>query len=353
MPETKRPLKVFLCHAHSDKEVVRDLYRRLTKDGVDAWLDKEKLLPGQDWELEIRKAVREADVVAVCLSKQFNQAGFRQKEIRLALDTAIDKPEGSTFILPARLENSEVPDSLRKWHGVDLFESDGYENLMRALRTRAEAIRSEIGARKERVPRRMMLLFRKRKMGGKRLGITNSPLISEDKTVPGSENNSVQRKPPKVFISYAWEDDTRKWAREFASRLRADGVEAILDQWATVPGDQLPQFMEKSVRASDFVLVICTPKYKRKCNSRYGGVGYEGDVITNELLIKRNHRKFIPILFKGKWLSAAPSWVAGKYFLNLKNDYKDADDDYRKLLETLHHKRQLPPPIGKVPDYLI
>jgi len=37
------------------------------EDGVDAWLDKEKLLPGQgfdrlnlpDWELEIRKAVRE------------------------------------------------------------------------------------------------------------------------------------------------------------------------------------------------------------------------------------------------------------------------------------------------------
>jgi hypothetical protein len=38
------------------------------EDGVDSWLDKEKLLPGQgfdrlnlpDWELEIRKAVREA-----------------------------------------------------------------------------------------------------------------------------------------------------------------------------------------------------------------------------------------------------------------------------------------------------
>jgi len=38
---------------------VRTLYTRLTKDGVDAWLDKEKLLPGQDWELEICKAMRE------------------------------------------------------------------------------------------------------------------------------------------------------------------------------------------------------------------------------------------------------------------------------------------------------
>jgi len=36
---------------------------RLTKDGVDAWLDKEVLLPGQDWELEIRKAVREGGAI--------------------------------------------------------------------------------------------------------------------------------------------------------------------------------------------------------------------------------------------------------------------------------------------------
>ncbi len=59
MPEPKRSLKVFLCHAHADRDHVREIYSRLIQDGVDAWLDKEKLLPGQDWELEIRKAVRE------------------------------------------------------------------------------------------------------------------------------------------------------------------------------------------------------------------------------------------------------------------------------------------------------
>ena len=60
-PEPKRPLKVFLCHAHADRDPVRGLPAGacLTQDGVDAWLDKAKLLPGQDWELEIRKAVRE------------------------------------------------------------------------------------------------------------------------------------------------------------------------------------------------------------------------------------------------------------------------------------------------------
>jgi len=119
---------------------VRGLYDRLTKDGVDAWLDKENLLPGQDWELEIRKAVREADVVVVCLSKQFNQAGFRQKEVRLALDTAMEKPESEIFIIPARLEECDTLESLRKWHWVDLFDLSGYEYLIRALCRHAEEI---------------------------------------------------------------------------------------------------------------------------------------------------------------------------------------------------------------------
>ena len=148
MTSTKRPLKVFLCHAHSDKDTVKALYDRLTNDGVDAWLDKEKLLPGQDWELEIRKAVREADVVVVCLSKQFNQAGFRQKEVRLALDTAMEKPEGEIFIIPARLEECDTLESLRKWHWVDLFEENGYEMLMRALRARANSIDATLQAKK-------------------------------------------------------------------------------------------------------------------------------------------------------------------------------------------------------------
>ena len=148
MPEFRRSLKVFLCHAHSDKDAVRNLYLRLIQDGVDAWLDKEKLLPGQDWELEIRKEVREADVVVVCLSKQFNQAGFRQKEVRLALDTAMEQPEGEIFIIPARLEECDNLESLRKWHWVDLFEEDGYKRLMQTLRVRADKIGAKLRRRK-------------------------------------------------------------------------------------------------------------------------------------------------------------------------------------------------------------
>jgi len=69
--------------------------------------------------------------------------------------------------------------------------------------------------------------------------------------------------PPKVFISYSWDDEEHKaWVRDLATRLRCDGIDVTLDQWHAVPGDQLPAFMERAVYDNAFVLLICTPAYK-------------------------------------------------------------------------------------------
>ena len=88
-----RPLRVFLFHSSDDKTAVRNLYQRLRAEGFDPWLDEENLLPGQDWRLEIPKAVRNTDVVIVCLSRGFvKKAGYGQKEIKLALDVADEQP---------------------------------------------------------------------------------------------------------------------------------------------------------------------------------------------------------------------------------------------------------------------
>ena len=72
MPESRK-LRVFtstgsgrrLCHASQDKHIVRELYQRLLaapqegdKGWIDLWLDEEKLLPRQAWDMEIEKAVK-------------------------------------------------------------------------------------------------------------------------------------------------------------------------------------------------------------------------------------------------------------------------------------------------------
>ena len=144
---------------------------------------------------------------------------------------------------------------------------------------------------------------------------------------------------PKVFVSYSWDDEEhRGWVHGFATRLRADGVDAELDQWDVHLGDPLPEFMERAVRENDFVLVICTPKYKERSDGRVGGVGYEGDIMTAEVFSTRNHRKFIPVLRRGGWSSAFPSWLHGKAGVDLRRD-PYSEEQYRRLLEPYTAKR--------------
>jgi SOS-response transcriptional repressor LexA len=134
MANKNRKLKVFLCHSKDDKLQVGELYRRLISDGFDAWLDSEKLMAGQDWDLEIRKAIRNTDAVVVFLSKgSTTKEGYIQKEIRLALDIAEEKPEGTIFLIPARLEVCNVPSRISRFHWVDLFEENGYLKLKDSL----------------------------------------------------------------------------------------------------------------------------------------------------------------------------------------------------------------------------
>lgn len=139
-----RKLVVFLCHASEDKPAVRGLYQQLYAIGTLPWLDEENLLPGQNWQYEIPKAVRKSDVVVICLShKSVTKAGYIQKEIRYALDVAEEQPEGTIFLIPARLERCEVPARLRDWQWVDLFDAQGLKRLTKALAERANGLGAE------------------------------------------------------------------------------------------------------------------------------------------------------------------------------------------------------------------
>jgi hypothetical protein len=128
-----KQLRIFLLYARSDEQAVRRLYQRLLKEGASVWLDHERLIPGQDWALEIHKAIHRSDIVIACLSRQFNkQGGFRHEELRIALEKANSLPAGQIFLIPARLEMCDLPEPLRRWQRVDLFESSGYQALLKA-----------------------------------------------------------------------------------------------------------------------------------------------------------------------------------------------------------------------------
>ena len=138
MTNTLQPLRLFLCHANGDKPAVRELYRRLRDDGFDPWLDEVNILPGSAWRRETTAAVLKSDIVIVCLSREsVGKRGFAQREIKHALDAAEEQPDESIFIIPLKLEECEVPERLSHLQWVNLFERDGYEKLLAALRKKS------------------------------------------------------------------------------------------------------------------------------------------------------------------------------------------------------------------------
>jgi hypothetical protein len=140
-----RHLQVFLCHSLGDKHDVKQLFQRLKAYNIDPWLDKEKLLPGQDWNMEIQKAVRNSDVVLICLSRDFIvKEGYGQKEIKLALDTALEKPEGTIYLIPLKLEECELPQRLKPFQAVNYFEEDGFDKLLSALKYRIQSLQGKV-----------------------------------------------------------------------------------------------------------------------------------------------------------------------------------------------------------------
>ena len=138
---SKKLLKVFLCHSSGDKPQVKVLHDFLLKSGAAPWLDSEQLLPGQDWNLEINKALDDSDVILLCLSKKsVDKEGYVQREMRIALDRALEMPEGRIFLIPARLEECELPHRLRSYQWVDLFTPQGLEKLTKSLNLRAKQV---------------------------------------------------------------------------------------------------------------------------------------------------------------------------------------------------------------------
>lgn len=155
-----RPLRVFLCHASQDKPAVWKIYRYLKQHGVQPWLDQADLLPGQNWEVEIPKALFNSDVILVCLSKNsVNKEGYVQKEIVFALDKAMEKPEGTIFIIPLKLEECDVPKRLSSYQWVDYYRNDGRKRLLMGLNMRVQGLGEEVSPivmedSKQRTPRK-------------------------------------------------------------------------------------------------------------------------------------------------------------------------------------------------------
>lgn len=139
-------LRLYISFAEEDRRQVRELEARLRAEGFETWFDEKDLIAGSDWKDEIKQALPRCDVFVSCIStRSVSRPGFYDEEIALALNLRKERPG---FVIPARLEECELPAAIRDAHltWVDIFDDAGIERLSRDLKKRAELLQLSRGA---------------------------------------------------------------------------------------------------------------------------------------------------------------------------------------------------------------
>ena len=156
--------------------------------------------------------------------------------------------------------------------------------------------------------------------------------------------------PPIVFVSYSHDSEEHSdWVLQLATRLRSNGVDAILDRWDLKLGQDLAAFMENGLSSSHRVLCICSQEYVAKADEGRGGVGYEKQIITAELLADLNQNWVIPVIRNNPQTRKLPRFLGTRLYIDFEED-RFYESKYEELLRALLDEPVLPvPELGKNP----
>jgi len=132
--DSLKEVYIFISYAKEDFIQAKNIYDILRDKKYKPWIDKVDLIPGQNWESEIQKAITNCDYFIACISnRSVSKNGFYQSELKNALKVLDNKPDDTIFLIPVRLEDCPIPPRFEKIHYCDFFEEKGIEKLLQAI----------------------------------------------------------------------------------------------------------------------------------------------------------------------------------------------------------------------------
>src|SRR5271157_1127531 len=134
---------VFLSHSSADKPAVEELARRLAREGIQAWLDKWNLIPGDPWQPAIEKALAESETCAGFVGPS-GLGPWQNEEMRAAIDQRVCERSRRFRVIPVllpgaeRAERSSLPTFLAATTWVEfrdsLDDADAFHRLVCGIR---------------------------------------------------------------------------------------------------------------------------------------------------------------------------------------------------------------------------
>jgi hypothetical protein len=112
--------KIFLSYAHADSAAAKRIASELGEVKLEVWRDADAVQPGQNWVVEIERALEEAGYLLALLSSASIVSQWVQHEWTTMLTRQLGSKNGG-LVIPLRLENVELPTLLRPLQSVNLF----------------------------------------------------------------------------------------------------------------------------------------------------------------------------------------------------------------------------------------
>ena len=97
----------FLAHAGTDLPIAQDLYGKLAPPAK-VFLDAVTMLPGDDWDRELRTAQRGSLISVIIVSAKTDDAYYQREEIAAAVDMARQDPR-THRVVPVYVNAKEIP----------------------------------------------------------------------------------------------------------------------------------------------------------------------------------------------------------------------------------------------------
>ena len=137
---------IFLSYATPDRVSVTEFYDALRDKGFNTWIDHKHILPGQNWDVEIRRAISKAVIVVAFISNNsVNRRGYVQRELKIALDLMADKLVDDIFLIPVGLDDkTPIPDHLKHLHLVRASDANCHTKLVQAIEHQLQKLNIEL-----------------------------------------------------------------------------------------------------------------------------------------------------------------------------------------------------------------
>jgi hypothetical protein len=118
---------VFISYSSNDLVKVERLAEALTQEqGIAVWLDTTNVYPGDDFLEEMKKGIRGADKIIICLSPSFNKkppVSWVKKELKIAM--LRETETGKSIIIPVRIKSGgTIPEEIGTKAYADLSTKD-------------------------------------------------------------------------------------------------------------------------------------------------------------------------------------------------------------------------------------